>query len=74
VLKPDGKALLLEHVLSANRVIATLQNLANPLVVKILGANINRRTVDNVSASGLVVENITELAAGIFKLIEATKE
>ena len=74
VLKPGGKALLIEHVLSASRIIAARQNLTNPLVVRMMGANINRRTVDNVAASGLIVKNITDLAGGIFKLIEARKE
>jgi len=33
--------------------------------------NINRRTVENVIKGGLVVEEVTDLGAGIFKLIEA---
>jgi len=74
VCKPGGKVVLLEHVLSANRIVAWLMNLANPLVVRITGANINRRTVGNVSKSGLVVEQVTDLRAGIFKLIEARKK
>jgi len=74
VCKPGGKVLLLEHVLSANHLLAWLMNLANPLAVRMVGANINRRTVDNVTKSGLVVEQVTELGAGIFKLIEARKK
>jgi phosphatidylethanolamine/phosphatidyl-N-methylethanolamine N-methyltransferase len=73
VCRPGGKVALLEHVLSANRILALLMNLANPLVVRMVGANINRRTVENVSQSGLVVEHVTDLAVGIFKLIEARK-
>ena len=73
VCKPKGKVVLLEHVLSANRIMAWLMNLANPLVVRMMGANINRRTVENVSKSGLAVEQVTDLGAGIFKLIEARK-
>jgi hypothetical protein len=38
-----------------------------------MGPNINRKTVENVSISGLKVEKVTDLAAGIFKLIEARK-
>jgi ubiquinone/menaquinone biosynthesis C-methylase UbiE len=71
VCKPCGKVLLLEHVLSANRVLAFLMNLVNPLVVRIMGPNINRKTVENVANSGLKVEKVTDLAVGIFKLIEA---
>ena len=62
---------LLEHILSANRLIAGLMNLANPIVVRGVGANINRHTVENVAKSGLKVEEVTALAFGIFKLIEA---
>ncbi len=74
VCKPEGKVLLLEHVLSANRVLAWLMNLTNPAAVRVVGANINRRTVENVTKSGLRVEQVTDLAAGIFKLIEARKK
>lgn len=74
VVKPGGKVVLLEHVLSANRIIAWLMNLVNPVVVHLMGPNINRQMVDNVGRSGLVIKRVTDLAAGIFKLIEARKE
>ncbi len=74
VCKAEGKVVLLEHTLSASRIPGCLMNLANPLTVRIMGDNINRRTVENVTKSGLVVEQVTDLAAGIFKLIEARKK
>jgi phosphatidylethanolamine/phosphatidyl-N-methylethanolamine N-methyltransferase len=74
VCKPGGKVVLLEHVLSANRILGWLMNISNPLVMRMMGANINRRTVENVIKSGLVVEQVTDLSAGIFKLIEAGKK
>ncbi len=74
VCKPGGKILLLEHVLSANRVLAWLMNLANPVVTRLMGPNINRRTVENVDKSGLKVEKVIDLAFNVFKLIEARKE
>jgi len=73
VCKPGGKVILLEHVLSANRPLAWLMNLANPIVLRMMGANINRRTAENVSASGLTVEQVTDRMAGILKLVEARK-
>ena len=74
VCRPGGKVVLLEHVLSANRIAGWLMNLVNPLVVRIIGANINRRTVDNVIRSDLTVEQVTDLGGAIFKLIEARKK
>jgi len=74
VCKPEGKVVLLEHVLSENRIAAWLMNLFNPLAFWLVGDNINRKTVRDVIDSGLTVERITELAAGIFKLIEARKK
>ncbi len=73
VCRPGGKVIMLEHVLSTNRILASLMNLLNPLTVRIVGANINRKTVETVAGSGLLVENVTDLSMGIFKLIEARK-
>ena len=41
-------------------------------MVRLIGANMNRRTADNVRASGLQIESIEDLRRwGIFKLIVA---
>ena len=75
VVKPGGRVLMLEHVRAANTVLGTLMDVLNPVVVRISGANINRRTVDNVSQSGLRLEQIDDLGKGdIFKLIVARRE
>jgi ubiquinone/menaquinone biosynthesis C-methylase UbiE len=73
VVKPGGKILMLEHVLSANKVVASIMNFMNPIMVRMMGANMNRKTVENVTISGLRIERVTDLRAGIFKLIEARK-
>jgi len=74
VCKPGGQIILLEHVLSANPILGWLMNLVNPLAVRMRGANINRRTVENVLRSRMRIEQVTDLFAGIFKLIEARKK
>jgi phosphatidylethanolamine/phosphatidyl-N-methylethanolamine N-methyltransferase len=73
VCKPGGQVLLLEHVLSSNSVIAGAMNLLNPLVVTLVGANINRQTVKNVQACPFGSVRVDEHSSDIIKLIEARK-
>lgn len=73
VCKPDGKVLLLEHVLSSRRLIAKLMNFLNPLVLSLVGANINRTTVKNVQACTFRFVRVDERSSDIIKLIEAVK-
>lgn len=74
VLRPGGRLLLLEHVRSANTILGALMDLFNPLVVRLMGANINRRTAENVRRAGLEIERVEHLSVGgIFKLIAATR-
>jgi ubiquinone/menaquinone biosynthesis C-methylase UbiE len=72
VLKPNGKLLMYEHVLSQRRLLKFVMNLLAPLIVRILGVNINRNTVENIKKSGMdiiKVENVRFL--DIFKRIDA---
>lgn len=74
VLKPGGTVLLLEHVRSENPILGSIMDWLNPIVVRIMGANINRRTVDNVQRSGLEIVKVENLdGGGIFKLITACR-
>lgn len=73
VVKPGGKVLLLEHMRSPNPFIGFLMDALNPLVVRMMGANINRRTVENVRKAGLEIEQVEDLGVGgIFKMIVAS--
>lgn len=72
VVKPEGRILLLDHVRMDRPIIGRLMDLLNPLIVRISGANINRRTVENVRGAGLVIEQVEDLAPmGLVKLIVA---
>lgn len=73
VLKPSGQLLLLEHMLTANRLVRPLMHAMNPLVVRVMGANINRQTVANVERAGFQVLQIDNVMSDIVKLIEARK-
>lgn len=73
VVRPGGKVLLLEHMRSPNSMLGFLMDTINPLVVRMMGANINRRTVENVQAAGLEIEQVEGLGmGGIFKMIVAS--
>jgi ubiquinone/menaquinone biosynthesis C-methylase UbiE len=72
VVKPGGQIILLEHMRSPNAVIGQIMDVLNPLVVRVMGANINRRTVENVQAAGWSIEQADDLGmGGIIKLIVA---
>lgn len=75
VVKPGGRVFMLEHVRAAKPVVGTLMDVLNPLVVRMTGANINRRTVENVNHSGLQLDQVENVGMGdIFKLIVARRE
>ncbi len=70
VTKPEGTIFMLEHVRPPG-LLGTLTDILNPIVVRTWGANINRRTVDNVTRAGLTVERVENLWGDIVKLIVA---
>lgn len=72
VVRPDGQVLLLEHVRIDRPVIGPLMDMLAPLIARFNGASINRRTVENVRAAGLKVDQVLDLdKMGMFKLIIA---
>lgn len=71
VCRPGGQILLLEHVRSANPILGPAMDLFDPVAVRLTGAHINRRTVENVEKAGLRVRAVTNLMGRIVKFIEA---
>ncbi len=70
VVKPGGQIILLEHVRARPPILGKIMDWLNPLVVRIMGANINRRTVENVQKAGLPLREVEDLtSSGIVKLI-----
>jgi ubiquinone/menaquinone biosynthesis C-methylase UbiE len=72
VCKPDGKLLLIEHMRPGNPVLGFIFDVFNPLIVRMMGANINRRTIDNIRQAGWQIKVQEGLSADIVKWIEAT--
>jgi len=73
VLKPEGIGLHLEHVRSKKPVLGKLMDILNPAVVRMMGANINRDTAENIRISGLQILEEKDLWLDILKLFKATK-
>jgi phosphatidylethanolamine/phosphatidyl-N-methylethanolamine N-methyltransferase len=71
VLIPGGQILLLEHVLSNWRFLRPLMHRTNPLVVRVMGANINRETVQNVRRAGFQDVCVEDRWLDVVRLIEA---
>lgn len=69
VCKPDGKIIMVEHVRSEKKVLGIIMDLLNPVVVNTYGANINRRTVDNIRTAGYTDVSVTDLYSDIVKKI-----
>jgi ubiquinone/menaquinone biosynthesis C-methylase UbiE len=70
ILRPNGKAIFLEHMVPENPFLKLIFDLMNPLVVRILGANINRYTLNNIKKAGLRIQKVTDLSSfGIFRII-----
>jgi ubiquinone/menaquinone biosynthesis C-methylase UbiE len=70
VVRPGGQILLLEHMRPDNPILGLMADLVTPLWVRLTGAHMNRRTLDNLYQAGLSIESTEALAmGGMFKLI-----
>ncbi len=54
---PDDRT----HV-SDNPLLAGMLHALNPLTVRISGANVNRRTMENLTAAGFLIQHVSRLA------------
>ena len=70
VLRPDGRAVFLEHMRPDGRWLGALFDRLDPLVSR-RGPHINRRTLDNMAAAGLHVEHSENLTPSFVKIIVA---
>ena len=71
VVKPGGDIWLMEHMRVDKPVIGPIMDFVNPFALRMMGANINRRTIENVKLAGLQIETIENLAGTVFRLIHA---
>ncbi|GGK05016.1 SAM-dependent methyltransferase [Lentibacillus kapialis] len=67
VTKPQGKVIMLEHMRSDNEFFGKVMDVLNPFGLHIIGANINRKTMDNIHQAGMKVESDTFLMTSIVR-------
>lgn len=71
VCKSSGRLLLLEHMRPGNILMGLLFDALNPMVVRMVGANINRRTMGNIRSSGWQIIAEERLSSDVVRRIEA---
>ena len=69
VCRPDGRILLLEHVLAPNPVLAWLQKKLTPGQVRRMGCHLDRPTDQLVREMGFPIEREDRRLFSIFRLI-----
>lgn len=69
VCKPGGKIIMIEHVRSEKKIAGLIMDMFNPITLNLYGANINRRTVENVKLAGFSEIEVTNLTGDIVKKI-----
>lgn len=70
VLRPEGRALFLEHVRPGTPWLAALFDWLDPLIAR-AGPHINRRTIDNIRTAGFAIEREENLVSDVLKLVIA---
>lgn len=73
VLKEDGRIIMLEHMRSQNKFVGKMMDLFNWVSLYTWGANINRKTVENIKKAGLELVEVNDLMSDIVKEIELKK-
>ena len=73
VLKPNGKAVFLEHMKSKNPIINMMLYIMNIVSSNLLGTSMVRKTQQNIEQTGFVIKSVENKAFDIVRLIVAEK-
>lgn len=71
VCKPEGRLLLLEHMRPHHPVLGFIFDVFNPMIVRMMGANINRKTINNIRQAGWQIKVEENLSSDIVRWVEA---
>lgn len=71
VLRPDGRLVAIEHVLSPNWVVGKLQKLVAPVQLRAMGCHLDRTTAETLSDYGFILEEHRRRVVGVMRFIIA---
>ena len=70
VVKPNGEIRMLEHMRSDQPIMGKMMDVINPLVVGIIGANINRNTINNLKQVGFIVKDEYQIMGSMYRMLK----
>ena len=71
VLRPDGRLVLIEHVLSPNWLVGNMQKLVAPIQIRAMGCHLDRTTIDTLQQCGFQVEEQRRRIFGVMRFVIA---
>jgi hypothetical protein len=71
VCRPEGRVVLLEHVLSPVWPVAALERLWSPFQERAIGCHLTRRTIETAGELGFAIESERSRFCGVFRLVVA---
>jgi len=73
VVKPSGKVLMLEHVLSGIPILSSTMKLLNPVAGAVSGSEISRKTLKNLEKADLKIVKNENVLLDVIKFVEAKR-
>ncbi len=73
VLKPDGKAIFIEHMKSSSLLLNVMLNAMNLITVPMMGTYMNRETQNNIEKAEFRIESVEKHVFDIVRLIVSRK-
>ncbi len=71
VLRPEGRLVLIEHVLSPNWLVGNMQKLVAPIQIRAMGCHLDRTTIDTLQQYGFQIEEQRRRIFGVMRFVIA---
>lgn len=72
VLRPDGRMVLIEHVLSPNWFVGRFQKLVAPIQIRAMGCHLDRTTIETLQQHGYYIVEQRRRVLGVMRFVIAS--